>query len=77
MDGRLGIEDLEFLRIDDSRDGLGAARQVGVLQINLDESHSIVEADICRRRTRQVEREIGWTQSSFVEFDGSLTNLRP
>jgi hypothetical protein len=46
MDGRLGIEDLEALRIDDSRDGLGATRQVGVLQIDFNKSHSVVKADI-------------------------------
>jgi hypothetical protein len=55
MNGCLGVEDLEALRIDDSRDGLGAARQVGVLQINLDVAHGVVEADVCSRGAMHVE----------------------
>jgi hypothetical protein len=46
MDGRLGIEDLEALRIDDRRDGLGTARQVGVLKINFGEANRVVKADL-------------------------------
>jgi beta-phosphoglucomutase-like phosphatase (HAD superfamily) len=53
MDGRFGIEQFEALGIDDSSDGLRAARQVGMLQINLGVAHRIVEADICIRKSNE------------------------
>jgi beta-phosphoglucomutase-like phosphatase (HAD superfamily) len=53
MDGRFGVEQFEALGIDDSSDGLRAARQVGMLQINLGVAHRIVEADICIRKSRE------------------------